>query len=306
MTKIKLFRLKSRTAEEISGGTERLELSLQKTIDQRLYPMLRIKRVASQFAPGRHRGGKIDSVGIDQNNRPVIIEYKRRTVSSRAIYQAQEYVGLLLDNRPEFELRVQRKWQQSNAVPIDWTSPRLLCIAGGFTSDTQRALKGIKYNIELIRYRKFGKDLLMLEWVRGAPPDRVLSDDSSFAVRPSGKKKKTISDVLDSLDQQLADLYEALRRHLLALGDDVQERTLENYVAFSRPRNFACVEVRVRKREIRLYLKVNPDMIQLETGFTRSVRGTGHYGTGDLQVTIRSLRDLERAKRLIHRSYDDT
>jgi len=51
-------------------------------------------------------------------------------------------------------------------------------------------------------------------------------------------------------------------------------------------------------------LKVNPDEIALEEGFTRDARKFGHYGTGDLEVTISSFDDLEKAKPLIQISYE--
>ena len=57
---------------------------------------------------------------------------------------------------------------------------------------------------------------------------------------------------------------------------------------------------------VRLYLKIDPDSIVLEEGFTRDVRNVGHYGTGDLEVTLKSHDDLERAKPLIVRSYEDS
>jgi len=40
-------------------------------------------------------------------------------------------------------------------------------------------------------------------------------------------------------------------------------------------------------------------------GFSRDVRGVGHQGTGDLELTIRNLDDLERAKPLINRSFEE-
>jgi predicted transport protein len=49
---------------------------------------------------------------------------------------------------------------------------------------------------------------------------------------------------------------------------------------------------------------LNPDNHELEKGFTRDVRKVGHYGTGDLEVTIRSQADLERAESLIMKSYE--
>ena len=44
--------------------------------------------------------------------------------------------------------------------------------------------------------------------------------------------------------------------------------------------------------------------ITLEPGFTRDVSNIGHYGTGDLEITLGTPDDLDRAKPLIQRSYD--
>jgi len=55
---------------------------------------------------------------------------------------------------------------------------------------------------------------------------------------------------------------------------------------------------------IRIYLKVDPSSIELEDGFTRDVRNVGHFGTGDLEVTMKNHEDLERAKDLIIQSYE--
>lgn len=51
-------------------------------------------------------------------------------------------------------------------------------------------------------------------------------------------------------------------------------------------------------------VKVDPDSVTLEEGFTRDVRNIGHFGTGDLEIVISSLDDLERAKPLLQRSYE--
>jgi predicted transport protein len=45
--------------------------------------------------------------------------------------------------------------------------------------------------------------------------------------------------------------------------------------------------------------------VRLEKGFTRDVRNVGHFGTGDLEITIGSDDDLERAKPLIVKSYEE-
>jgi predicted transport protein len=53
-----------------------------------------------------------------------------------------------------------------------------------------------------------------------------------------------------------------------------------------------------------VYLKVDPDEVTLEEGFTRDVSNIGHYGTGDLEVILRSRDDLHRAHDLFVRSYE--
>jgi predicted transport protein len=53
-------------------------------------------------------------------------------------------------------------------------------------------------------------------------------------------------------------------------------------------------------------VKVDPSSVSLEPGFTRDVTDIGHYGTGDLEITLATSGDLERARPLIQRSYDDS
>lgn len=54
-----------------------------------------------------------------------------------------------------------------------------------------------------------------------------------------------------------------------------------------------------------LTLSLNPESVVMVDGFTRDVSKVGHLGTGDVEVKIRSLEDLERAKPLIKRAYDE-
>ena len=79
MSDIKLFRLKDLSAAEIPGSAEVLEKSLQNLIERNLEPLLGIQLLASEHSTGRKHKGRIDSLGIDENSSPVIIEYKRAT-----------------------------------------------------------------------------------------------------------------------------------------------------------------------------------------------------------------------------------
>ncbi|MFF4028830.1 hypothetical protein ACFYZ2_03530 [Streptomyces sviceus] len=69
-----------------------------------------------------------------------------------------------------------------------------------------------------------------------------------------------------------------------------------------RLRNFACV-CPPQQTKLLVYLKVNPKEVDLVAGFTRDVTGLGHHGTGDLELQLRTERDLERAQDLFRLSY---
>lgn len=170
-------------------------------------------------------------------------------------------------------------------------------------------MKQIQRNIELIRYRRFGDELLMLDLV-AATSVKAVAVDAKPATGPdaggASGRYKTIGTVIEELDAGMRDRYEALRAYLLALGDDVQEATLRFYIAFKRIKNFACVEFRPTTGRINVFVKVDPASITLEPGFTRDVSNVGHFGTGDLEITLSKPEDLEKALPLIKRSYEDS
>ena len=301
-TDIKLFELKKDSANEIPGEAAAVEKSLHGLIERNLEVMLGIRLLGSEYSTGPKHGGRIDTLGIDENNIPVIIEYKRAT-NQNVINQGLFYMDWLLDHRAEFELLVFKKLGEAVSGTIDWSAARLLCIAGGYTRYDEHAVEQMNRNIELIRYRRFGKSLLMLEMVNAISAPTGGNEGGAGGTSQHGTSK-TISQVLDSLDGPLLDLYQALGDHIRALGDDIQEKKLKYYVAFKRLQNFACVEVHPSKATVTAYLKVDPDTVTLTPDFTRDVREVGHYGTGDLEVKIRTSEDLERAKPLLQRSYE--
>ena len=156
-------------------------------------------------------------------------------------------------------------------------------------------------NIELIRYRRFGEELLMLELVNASVAE---SGNATGTVAGPSSSPKTISVTRETLQGPLDDLYQGLRAYLLALGDDVQEKTLKYYVAYKRLQNFACVEAHPSKGKLTVFLKVDPTTVTLQKGFSRDVSKIGHYGTGDLELTLRDQADLEVARRYIELSYE--
>jgi len=299
MGDIKVFRTNGNSAIELQRQSVSIEKSLQSLLERNLEVFLGVRFLASEYSTGKTHGGRIDTLGIDENGCPVIIEYKR-SLNENAINQGLYYLDWRLDHKAEFKLLVMEQVGQRAADKIEWSNPRLLCIAGDFTKYDEYAVQQINRNIELIRYRRYGNELLLLELVNAvtATPEPEKSPDT-------GKSKdKTVAEKLEEASPELKDVFESLKAFALALGDDVQMKTLLFYFAFKRLRNFACVEVFPQANKIQVFVKVNPDTVDLTRDFLRDVRNVGHFGTGDLEITLRSLEDLERAKPYIVQSYE--
>ena len=302
MSDLKLFRLRSGVVAEIDGKSSALEKSLQTLIEENLETFLGVRLLASEFSTGREHGGRMDTLGLDENNCPVIIEYKRAT-NANVINQGLFYLDWLVTHRGDFEMLVLKTFGQDEAQSVEWSSPRLICIAGDFSRYDEHAIKQMNHNIELVRYMRFGGDLLLLEQVNAVSA----SADGGSTSRTGGvshDRTKRVSDDLENADQQLKDRYESVQEFIVNLGDDVQVKALKYYFAFKRIKNFACIGVQARSRNLLLYVKVDPETVQLEKDFTRDVRNIGHFGTGDLEITIKSAADFEKSKPLLERSYE--
>lgn len=297
MSDIKLFRQSGDTLEQLSTPEIPLEKALQTLFERNLETLLGVRFLASEYSTTN--GGRMDSLGIDENGYPVIIEYKRDR-SENVINQGLFYLDWLMDHRGDFEILVRDKFGKDAAQAIEWSAPRLICIASDFTKYDTHAVKQMSRNIELIRYRAFSHDLLLLDLLTS------VSTAPATVVPSSGKanKYKTNSESLADASEDLANLYADIEAFMVSLGDDVVKKALRFYFAFKRIKNFACVEIKPSINTIKLYLKVDPDSVQLEEGFTRDVRNVGHFGTGDLEVTLKTHENFERAKDLILKSYE--
>jgi hypothetical protein len=128
-------------------------------------------------------GGRIDTLGIDENGCPVIVEYKRAT-NENVVNQGLFYLDWLMDHRGEFELLTLKRLGKEASDGIEWKAPRLLCIAGDFTKYDAHAVQQMNRNIGLVRYQKYGDELLLLELVNAVrasvPDDDEQPEGASF------------------------------------------------------------------------------------------------------------------------------
>jgi predicted transport protein len=302
LSDIKLFRLLNGSATAMQGVASDLEKPLQSLIEKNLQELLGIRFLKTEHFTGKTHAGRIDTLGIDENNSPVILEYKR-SANENVINQGLFYLNWLLDHKAEFQLLVLEHFGKESADSIDWYGPRVICIAADFTRYDAHAVQEIGKNIELIRYKLFDEQFLLLESVNSVGGKTPVANKK---IAPGKAPPKTGpvygAEALSTAHPEVRELFESLEGYVMSLSDDVQRKDLKLYIAFKRIKNFTTVEV--YKDKLLLHVHLNPDEVDLVEGFTRDVRNIGHWGTGDLEVWVRNKNNLERAKPLIKRAHE--
>ncbi|MFC9431421.1 DUF5655 domain-containing protein [Streptomyces sp. NPDC056987] len=291
MSGLRLFHTNGGVREAVPRLAE-VEADVQGFVEAHMEALLGVRFLASEYGTGPVHGGRIDSLGLDENGAPVIVEYKRAT-DAGVINQGLFYLAWLMDHRAEFGHLVRDRLGTTAASQILWSAPRLICVAGDFTRYDVHAVREHRRSIDLVRYRYFGADLFGLETVASVTGPAVTTGVRRRAARPSAVRGR---------GRALVELAGAVDEVLLGLGEGVTRVQRKQYAAYQRLRNFACL-CPPQRTKLLVYLKADPKGVELVPGFTRDVTGLGHHGTGDLEVQLRSESDVERAAELFRLSH---
>ncbi|MCA9839260.1 MAG: DUF91 domain-containing protein [Trueperaceae bacterium] len=311
MADLKVFKRSVSGFERLSASGVRLEKELQTLIEEHMDVFLGVRFLASEYKTGERHRGRIDSLGLDENYSPVIVEYKRSS-NDNVINQGLFYLDWLLDHKADFELLVQRKLGVAEAEQVDWSAPRVLCIAEDFSRYDSYAVEQMNRNIELIRYKLFGAELVLLELINaGSSSERVSvsrTKKQTDAPEPKELDASSLDERFQTSAPELRLLFDELQAFVFSLGEDVQEKLLKYYIAYRRLRNFLTVVIQPAFSGLKLYINLKPSSVDasyFKDGFARDSTGKG-WGSGDLEVKVQSPEDLERVKALIQRSFDES
>lgn len=297
MSEIKLFSLTDTVRERISSEVI-LEKKLQSLIENNMETFFGVRFLKSEYAI---TNGRMDSIGIDENNSPVIFEYKR-SQNENVINQGLFYLDWLLDHKADFKLLVIDKFGMDAANCIDWSVPCVVCIAHDFTKYDVHAVNQMQRNIKLVSYRKYDNDLILFEHLN-TPTVKPIVESSVDDNTTKNNGQKSHAEKLALVSDEIKILYQSICDFIESLGDDIAKNQLKLYLAYKKIQNMVCIEI--YSKQIILFLKLNPDTVTLEKSFTRDMRNVGHYGTGDLQVIIKNAKDFEKAKPLLERAYNE-
>ena len=87
---------------------------------------------------------------------------------------------------------------------------------------------------------------------------------------------------------------------------DVQVFPMKSYISFARESYVVAVKLRTYyEKGLVVFSWLDPGTVPLEEGFTRDISSMGSY-PGRLEINLVNQNDLERAKPLLKRSYDES
>ena len=226
-----------------------------------------------------------------------MFEYKRDS-NENVINQGLFYLDWLMDHRADFWRLVLDKLGKQVADSIDWSSPAVYCVASSFGKYDLHAIKQMNRNIRLVRYAK-SDDVILFEFLNA--PSTALSVSATTG-GSLGKKyvDKTFAEQLAGAPEKLREVVDEVRHYMASFGDDVSENELKLYLAIKKVRNIVCIEV--NQKRVILHLALDASTVA-ETSLVRNCSGKGHWGTGDIEVGLTSLDELEEVKPLLARAY---
>jgi predicted transport protein len=297
-----LFKIDGLFVKKITAKEVDLEKNIQAIFENNMNELLSINFLAHEYTTSF--GGRIDSLGIDDDGSPCIIEYKKGQ-NSNIINQGLSYLYWLLDHKAEFNKICENKGIKN---AIDWDSPRVICIAESYNRFDLDTANVLPINIELWRYRTYNDGILYLD----KEDSKKIKVFPASIIKKSKQEKQTIQKdysieyhLNKTNKEEVKDLFLTIREIILAIDEEIKEEPKKLYTAYKLTSIF--VDVEVRPKDIKLFLNVKSGKLKDPFGLARdlvSPKPIGHWGNGDYEVKLENDKNINAVVNLIQQSYD--
>ncbi|MBI1794586.1 MAG: hypothetical protein HYR70_10385 [Chloroflexi bacterium] len=303
-----LYQIKQQTVHQIKPSGFRNEKELQTLFEANLEDLLGVRFVATEFTTGDRQRGRIDSLGIDQDGTPVIVEYKK-IGKENVINQGLFYLDWLVDHKGDFALAAQEILGKE--TEIDWSSPRLILVAESFSEYDKYAVNRIGANIQLWTYRKYGDGYLFLDSIFATNTPKTSRKEIKVEIEAIDKEVieeeiYTLDDHLNGKSDELKALFDALREQIFAINadGDILEKPNKIYISYKHGKNFC--EIQPQSNSLKIWLDIPSSELDDPDKLTRDVSKVGHHGTGQVETKLSTPSELEKIMSLIEQSYRQT
>ena len=303
-----LFSISNSKAAKIEQKQFISELELHQLIDKNLDEIFGIRYIKDEHITSKH--GRIETLGIDDSNRPVVIEYKK-TKEKGQMVQANRYMTWIRQNPDSFELLVRKNLKDFKGQ-IDFANPRIICFAQEFSIDDK--CLALALGAELWKYRYYKNQTLLIS--REEEPEQIISSNNKGftieKVKKEPKKAKSESEHIETAAPPLKELYYQIKEEIFNISSEIDIYTTNNEILFKTSRNFACFQIQKKNKCIKIYLRTLNDNISDPKNLTTQIPKTHGYGNITRQLYV-SPEDIKTKKYevpdiidLIHQAYETT
>jgi predicted transport protein len=278
------------------------EKNLQALVETNLIEVLDLLFLATEYTTTF--GGRIDTLAVDTNGSPVIIEYKRNK-NDNVINQSLSYLKWLKSQKPGFfEKLMIDKLGKVNAdkIKLDWHNPRVICVAENYSKFDIDTAEVVPLRIELMKYRYYEDGVFALEPVNvpettttHAPMAMATGDNKSLPDSGSGN---SLDNLLSKASADIKEMFAELRERIVAIDDSITENPTAYYVGYRMGNNFA--EVHIGKNQLKIHLR--PIDFVDPKGMVDKIPD-GYNWTMDRRVYLKAASELEYVVGLIEQSY---
>ncbi|SFN44309.1 Predicted transport protein [Formivibrio citricus] len=278
------------------------EKALQALVESNLMTALDLHFLASEYPTTF--GGRIDTLAVDLNGAPVIIEYKRNK-NDNVINQALSYLKWLRAQKSEFfrMLMIDKLGKAvADSIQLDWNNPRVICIAESYSKFDMDTVEVVPLRIELFKHRFYEQDIFSLEPLNVPDAQAVLlpavaipKDSKSVGAEES---LATVEALRSKANEATRQLFDAMQEQILAWDESIEEKATMLYVAYRVSKNFA--EVHVQKNQLRIHLR--PMEYNDPRGMVEKIPD-GYNWTMNRRVYLGNGEDLDYVMGLIEQSY---
>ena len=280
------------------------ERDLQRLVEKNLIETLGLQFLATEYTTTS--GGRIDTLAVDADGAPVIIEYKKNR-NDAVINQALSYLKWLKTQKPEFfqKLMIDKLGQKAfDEIGLDWKNPRVICIAESYSRFDLDTVHFVSTRIELIRYRMYEDGVFSLEALN-------VSEVTNQAEESEVKADKVISssteDTAPSVESfvnksppAIQSMFGELRERILSLDEAIVEKPTTLYVSYKMSNSFA--DVHFQKGGLKVFLR--PAEYEDPKGLVKQIPD-GYNWKLNKFFQLTNSEDIEYLMGLIEQSYKD-
>ncbi len=286
-----IFQIRNKKVAQVSYDLNyfKNEAALRDFFAENLEDLLGMSFLAKEYPT---TDGRIDTLAIDENDAPVIIEYKWG--QDDAIFtQGLFYFNWLRKNKKHFDLLVADKLGKNRKV--NWGSPRVVLVSQGFDNRTIIAVQEVDY-VELIKYTPYNQDILYLETVYSPNKTQTFKD----RVKSKSGETYDINHHLNKSNQETKEIFYKLQEKIKLLPSvneivdqkvGITYRTTKSFIRLEFGKSY--IDVLLREAKYNDPKGLVKDISSFKWGYKGRVK-------------IKSMSELNDVFSLIKKSYEQT